>query len=1104
MTSISSTAAGLTLVSAGAGSGKTQRLTTVVTEAVDPRGAAPVPLDGLVAVTYTRKAATELEARVRQTLIASGSTELACELPLARLGTVHAVCLRWLRELALDAGLSPLADVLPGDEATALRQALEAGLPPELSHRLDELAEHLAIRWDSRTKRWDWQQPVQEVMTLARSNRIPPAALREMSERASRRLRALLGSPETDPIALDAELEQGLDEALTALAHLDSGPKKLQQARQLIATARQRLASGDLPWPEWVALQKVDAGKAGRDSVARLVHIALRVDAHPRLHSQLHDFILAVYEAASIGLTVYSQWKQERRLVDFVDMVDRSLTLLDAANVRAELEQRLSLCVVDEFQDTSPAQLALFVRLHELCGRSTWVGDPKQCIFEYAGADPELMDAVTSWVGRSSGSTEVLLDNWRSRPELVEACSRLFGAAFARDGYSPEQVAMAARRPLAPALTPLPPFGVWWLEGRHREQTLNALAEGVARMLGDPLATTVMDRVSGAPRALRPGDIAILVATNAEAGTLTSALARRGLRAAVARAGLLDTPEGTLVQAALSYVAEPRDTRSLAVIEALTDFEGQSPGLWLEAKLIERQRFLHARERNDGSEHRHTSSVAIALEPLRRELPILGPAEALDRALGALDVASLCARWPNPEQRLANLEALRALAARYETHCQHEREAASVAGLLRYFDSSRRAIDDAENASDHQHATRGHDTITVTTYHRAKGLEWPVVILGSLDREERRDAFSVQPVSAREAFDPTDPLGGRWIRYFPWPYGRHRSAPLADAVANAEEGQHVRHREARERVRLLYVGFTRARDHLVLAVRPGRQRPNTPWLDELCDGSGAALLSLPAQTPQPADDNVSVRGLDETTASFSARTWTLSAEGAPSQLAAPDSSRWFARPPRPTEPPTQYGISPSRGQRDWPELESGQVGDIVDLGGRLPLGSRSPKDWSRVGDVVHAFLAADLHELSAQRRLACAERLLRASQLLELLEPSALIRASDQLRAWIDDTWPGATWHRELPVRAIVATPRGSRRIEGIIDLLLEVPAGVVLIDHKSYPGRRDTWRERAQEYAPQLAAYAQALRMAGRHVLSQWISFVVTGGAVPVNLPST
>ena len=170
----------------------------------------------------------------------------------------------------------------------------------------------------------------------------------------------------------------------------------------------------------------------------------------------------------------------------------------------------------------------------------------------------------------------------------------------------------------------------------------------------------------------------------------------------------------------------------------------------------------------------------------------------------------------------------------------------------------------------------------------------------------------------------------------------------------------------------------------------------------------------------------------------------------------------------------------------------------------LADGNDEHEGASRVGDVVHAFLAADLHELSAQRRLACAERLLRASQLLELLEPSALIRASDQLRAWIDDTWPGATWHRELPVRAIVATPRGSRRIEGIIDLLLEVPAGVVLIDHKSYPGRRDTWRERAQEYAPQLAAYAQALRMAGRHVLSQWISFVVTGGAVPVNLPST
>jgi hypothetical protein len=82
----------------------------------------------------------------------------------------------------------------------------------------------------------------------------------------------------------------------------------------------------------------------------------------------------------------------------------------------------------------------------------------------------------------------------------------------------------------------------------------------------------------------------------------------------------------------------------------------------------------------------------------------------------------------------------------------------------------------------------------------------------------------------------------------------------------------------------------------------------------------------------------------------------------------------------------------------------------------------------------------------------------------------------------------------------VLATPEGSRCVEGTIDLLLEIDDGVVLIDHKTYPGRKDTWRDKAREYAPQLAAYAQVLGMAGRSVSSQWISFAVTGGVVQIN----
>jgi ATP-dependent exoDNAse (exonuclease V) beta subunit len=174
-----------------------------------------------------------------------------------------------------------------------------------------------------------------------------------------------------------------------------------------------------------------------------------------------------------------------------------------------------------------------------------------------------------------------------------------------------------------------------------------------------------------------------------------------------------------------------------------------------------------------------------------------------------------------------------------------------------------------------------------------------------------------------------------------------------------------------------------------------------------------------------------------------------------------------------------------------------KVAEVVTFGRRLPLGSDRSKDWDAVGSALHAFLAADLPELSQQARTATAERLLAAGGLLDLLSPDGLTQAGDKLRSWLDSRFPRAVWHREILITAAIATPLGARRVKGAIDLLLETAEGVVLIDHKSYPGARDTWPLKAAEFAPQLAAYTEALRLAGKPVLEIWIHFTVGGGAV-------
>ena len=657
------------------------------------------------------------------------------------------------------------------------------------------------------------------------------------------------------------------------------------------------------------------------------------------------------------------------------NMIARGLALAEDEAVGGELARRLERLVVDEFQDTSPLQLALFTRLHFLAGRSVWVGDPKQCIFEYAGADPLLMDAVAAWVGEAGGSLETLPNNHRSRPELVLAFNRVFVPAFARFGTPPASVEVSAARAPVPEQSELPPLGIFWLETKKAAEDASAIAGGVVRLLAGAATTPVVDRQSQTVRPLAPGDIAILAATNAEAEAVAVALEERGIGAALARPGLMRSPEGTLAKAALGWLLDPADALAGAVLDALTGWGGRDPDDYLAARI--------AAVAAAGGERvpEWESDWTGALARVRTALDHLSPSETLERALFALDAPTLCARWPEPEQRGGNLDALIALAAAYEERCQRQREAATLAGLLRYMDEAATPIltRDEERASDEQHVRGGEGAVTVTTYHRAKGLEWPVVILASLDRAERRSPFDVTPESDSTGFDPSDPLAGRWIRYWPWPFGQQQKAPLALAADASPEGWRVRGRESRERVRLLYVGFTRARDHLILAMRRAKGKAQAQWLGELAGEGGQRLVGLPVAAADGAVDSVVIGPAQpegEAPHEVPARVWVLP-PATPGRAAAAPLPRRFARPSdlagRPARP--GYWIAPSSAADEWPELAAAgaaRIGQIIPLGGRVDLRRAGAIDWAEAGRALHAFFAADSR--GTVDRAACRAR----------------------------------------------------------------------------------------------------------------------------------
>lgn len=304
------------------------------------------------------------------------------------------------------------------------------------------------------------------------------------------------------------------------------------------------------------------------------------------------------------------------------------------------------------------------------------------------------------------------------------------------------------------------------------------------------------------------------------------------------------------------------------------------------------------------------------------------------------------------------------------------------------------------------------------------------------------------------------------------------------------------------RVRLLYVAFTRPRDHLILAVPLLKKGPKMAWPDELRDEQGP-LITLPK--PDAAQPEIAVRGLGGRS-TIIPRTWRLDArtptEGSDHAPPAASPVRyWFTRPTPPANaaevPP--YRVTPSRAAEDSLAFPTPRVVAISRFTRRMTFTHASGTSWDAIGTALHAFLAADRHDLTHEARSDLAQRILTSADLGKIFKAETLLAANNAFRDYIETRWPGARWHRELPVSALLDTPHGLRRIEGSIDMLLETADGYIIVDHKSFPGRQDHWPEPALAYAPQLFTYAKAIRMTGAKVLAMLVHFTVGGGVVEV-----
>lgn len=1048
----------LRIVPAGAGSGKTHTIQTQLGQWVADGMVAP---ERIVAVTYTEAAAAELRERISASLLAMGRVEDALRLSHAYISTIHSLGLRLLTEFAFEAGTSPKPRLLNDDEQNALiRRALAR------TDKADRVVADLRsygysyVAATQSSGEEAFRDTLLAVAQLLRSIGIAtPGNVRRQAEDAAQRIAGRYGQsyPETGQtrklercvkellFAFNLSLEKDYGGSQKAIAEFKGDFRSLSQASRpgaldtdwlLWARLRKlRVTNRDLPLPaEYVTLARQVVGAAD----------ALKDHRGPLEHAQFH--LSALLQAGQDVVEHYDHAKREAGLVDYTDMIAAAGQLLtDRPDVLDTLASRIDCLVVDEFQDTNPLQFALLWKIHEAGIPTLIVGDLKQAIMGFQGADPRLFEALDRNHKKVSSP---LTRNWRSQPALMGFINAIGPGLFGK-----EYVALEAQRPSCP----MAPLEVVEFEKNPRTQRHAVRAYSVGKrlkgLLADP-SQTVVDRRTNAVRRLRGGDMAVLCPTNAVLAEYADVFRNLGLRVNHQSTGWLASRPVQLAGQALAYLANSAD-RHAALYLAVTELGSLSLEQGLQ-QLIDTGRIE---------------------DPLLRKLDALSEGVA-DRTiyalvadvLSAMELLDAVGSWPDGEQARANLLRLLGEAGEF---MDSNREALAHGGYhghgIHTFLSWLATRHDEDEQPDK--SVLDEDAITLRTWHGAKGLEWPVVAVCNLDRQVKPRLPSLN-LEYRSFENLSTIIENARIDYWP---------QFAASEQNQKQLAALREGVVTESKRLLYVALTRARDKLLIEwpefqARQGSSSTISYW--KLLKGrwsldANAGKLVV-ADVPFACDV---FQGESELPGDFEF-------DSGNGEASLPVVGRRAIR--RATAPPD---MTP-----DSVAASSLAADDQAAVPARLEVfqyGEGLHVDTGLSGTELGTYLHRCFEVLGSRPDLA--ERMTQVvGVVMDPIASTQIATAIAQFEDWLRKQFEIESMMREWPVLAL---DENGSVVSGEADLVVQTPKGAWVLDHKS------GWTENPvgtfQKYRPQLDAYARALVAEGRTVLGTGLNLIRSGQVV-------
>jgi ATP-dependent helicase/nuclease subunit A len=1134
------------VVEAAAGTGKTTELVARIVRVIETGTAA---IGEIVAVTFGEKAAGELKLRIREELerarlgAAPASAEAArlnravYDFEDAHVSTIHGFCAELLRERPVEACVDPMFAVLTETQSEELFDEAFAGW---LQHQLSNPDEGVRRSLRRPTR---WQKDEEENGPIERLRRAA-AELREWRDH-----HAAWTRPSYDRrAAIDALTVQLRDFAEVTARPLKRGDyfsEDTKAARRISAEIERSRRIGSEDYDGWEALlvalseergynsfgaPRKGSGPSFADGVGRpaahAMHAAL-VQALTQFREHANaDLAARLREELRDCLRRYEDRKRTAGALDFLDLLIKARDLLrDAPEVRARFQERFRVILVDEFQDTDPLQAELLLLLaSDASGRVRpgslfIVGDPKQSIYRFRRADVGVYRRISEELKRQGASSVTLQTSYRGVPEI----QRFINAAFASEMTGDARSLQAAYVPLAasrcdhsgqPAIVALPiprPYGVRQvtLEKLQRSQP-EPIAEFV-RWLVSPACPWTVDAADAKEpsrrirRPITPSDICLLFRRFLHYGDdvtrdYVEAMEARGVpHLLVGGKTFHEREEVDAVRTALTAIEWPEDELSVYATlrgplfaigeEELLEYRGAAG-------------VFHPYRIPAGlPEHLQPVAAALgALKDLHGARNFRPVADTIGRLIALTRAHAGFVLWRGGEQVLANVLHISDLARRYE----------GEGGLsFRGFVEMLREAADRAQAPEAPILEEGSEGVRLMTVHKAKGLEFPVVILADIgcrlsQKEASRYLASERSLCAMQ-------LGG-------W-------APVDLLEHNDEEAA----RDEAEGVRLAYVAVTRARDLLVVPavgdgpfnngwVRPlnqalyppvdRRQEPATAAGVPVFRGKDTVLVRPDGQVPDASTVRPGAYVIDpaETGEAFTVVWWDpmlldthaedprglrrddLIARDARAEDVAADRARYDAWRRRRGEI-QERGVKPSLEvvtATEWakessdPLASAGRrraaadlaVGDvsIVDAGAASPRPS-----GRRFGVLVHALLAAVPIDATARQidELAVLyARVLGASD-EEREQASAAVERTLR-HPLLDDARTalaaGHACRREAPISIM----RDGTLIDGQVDLAFETGAGWIVVDFKTdaeLGGGEDAYRRQVALYAEALAS---------------------------------